>query len=250
MEVIKIKSKNKKNKLVLVTIIMLSISLFFVGCFWQDSRVVYTECGFRLSRLTGTGQMGHTFIAQKYLGDNLDITIPIEHNGYTITTLGERLAIPRHFRLANQVEKITIQSNIIQFNGIVGLEEATPLQLKEIYVTSDNTNYKSINGVLYRISDGVLAFYPPAKQNLSYVLPIAGVQYHSESRLLRHVLNNRYLQNLFIPWNEVLRIEFNLSALQNIFVPNSLVGAYRLHFRDFGLEDLVQPLPRNWQELV
>ena len=77
-----------------------------------------------------------TLKIQKYLGNDIDVTIPSEYNGKKVTMVGEKA-----FR-ATEISSITIPSSIkkIEDNPFLSCFE-----LKEIKVDSNNTTYDSRN---------------------------------------------------------------------------------------------------------
>lgn len=93
-------------------------------------------------------------------------------------------------------------------------------KLQNINVDEDNTNYSSVDGVLFDKNKTKIIFYPNGKNNKEYVIPdsvnaICGGAF----------AENKYLENIEIP-NSVTRIEwfafYGCSSLESIKIPDSV----------------------------
>ncbi|MCL2848188.1 MAG: hypothetical protein FWE13_05550 [Firmicutes bacterium] len=200
---------------------------------------------------TGCAYSPREYSVIEYFGDSTELVIPLEYRGRPIVGFGVRRTDYDEFVFGNQVRKLTIQRNIghIHYISTRGFEQ---MELAEVYVTSDNQAFKSIDGVLFTSTASILMFYPPAKVSETFVIPktvtavgfftVAGSWASSEATMAS-VMANRYLKNLYIPSTEFLsiRLDFErLPSLENIFVPYSLLNTYREFFEDNA--DLVQSI--------
>ncbi len=107
-----------------------------------------------------------------YTGSDVDIVIPSEINGYTVTNLGtgiwtSELSSPK------TVKSITIPATVegIWFSG-TGLYELCGEKTENIYVSPENSTFCSIDGVLFSKDETSLYYYPKGKNSYGdYQIP-------------------------------------------------------------------------------
>ena len=155
---------------------------------------------------------------------------------------------------------ITIPSSVI-YLGYSNPFDACPLQA--IYVEEENTEYISIDGVLYNIDLDILVAYPIANGLTEFEIPdtvavildlafaytslntlyipesvesIGWFSLHSDF-LMTIVISN---QNVINIWNTT----FNYMLIQNIYVPSASVDAYKAAWSAYFLNDKILAMPQ------
>jgi len=176
---------------------------------------------------------GNYAILTKYTGNDSFVVIPMEINGIRITVIGRDC-----FSYDSNIKTVVLSDNITH------LEEDTFAYCKNLStihisksvqsinsifwncrnltyfsVDTNNTSFKSIDGVLFNKDNTVLIRYPPDKSGTSYSIP-NGVKTIGEFAFL-HCKN---LISIFIP-NSVTIIKvgaFYQSSIPSITIPSSV----------------------------
>lgn len=154
----------------------------------------------------------NTITIYGYYGDDAKVTIPSSIKGYPVTTIGFNA-----FNHCNQLESITIPKSIkkIDSNGI----RFCPL-LASINVNSGNSNYTSVDGVLYNKKKTQLLRYAIGKKDSSFKIPDGVTLIGDEA-----FSNSFYLTNVTIPssMKEIGYYSFvNCTKLTKVTMPKKL----------------------------
>jgi hypothetical protein len=154
-----------------------------------------------------------SLVLTKYTGNKSEIVIPTEIDGVPISTIGES-----KFEAPDTVTKITILNNIISicdsgFNTCKGL--------KVIEVSTDNSKYSSLDGVIFDKEKKTLIQIPSQKDISDYSIPNS-VQIIGKFSFS----NNDTFEKILIP-SSVSEIKewafFKCNKLEQIDLPNSIV---------------------------
>lgn len=100
---------------------------------------------------------------RRYLSTDENLVIPEYIDGYRVTSIGEGA-----FSNCHLFTSITIPDSITSIENDAFLHCT---KLKEIKVGQKNSNYSSVDGVLYTKNREGLVAYPPAKQDKSFIIP-------------------------------------------------------------------------------
>lgn len=92
----------------------------------------------------------------------------------------------------SNVEKIYLPSNF-SFRNYVG-SVMVGSKIKEIHISPESTNYKSVDGIVYNKDMTKLLAYPPYKEGTTYEIPETVTELSVAS-----LSNNKYIENLIIP---------------------------------------------------
>lgn len=164
----------------------------------------------------------NTICISRYIGEEENITIPAKINGLTVTTIGKGAFVQTGMGSLNIPASITdIKPNAFKLSGF-----------NKIEVDKNNSNYTSINGVLFSKDKTVLFAYPKENSATSYIIP-DGVKI-IESTAFMGASN---LNNIVIP-DGVTTIKENAfylwSNLKNVSIPTSVKSIGRDAF-DFSV---------------
>ncbi|WP_443721682.1 leucine-rich repeat protein [Ruminococcus sp.] len=164
----------------------------------------------------------NTICISRYIGEEENITIPAKINGLTVTTIGTGAFVQTGMGSLNIPASITdIKPNAFKLSGF-----------NKIEVDKNNSNYTSINGVLFSKDKTVLFAYPKENSATSYIIP-DGVKI-IESTAFMGASN---LNNIVIP-DGVTTIKENAfylwSNLKNVSIPTSVKSIGRDAF-DFSV---------------
>lgn len=164
----------------------------------------------------------NTICISRYIGEEENITIPAKINGLTVTTIGKGAFVLTGMGSLNIPASITdIKPNAFKLSGF-----------NKIEVDKNNSNYTSINGVLFSKDKTVLFAYPKENSATSYIIP-DGVKI-IESTAFMGASN---LNNIVIP-DGVTTIKENAfylwSNLKNVSIPTSVKSIGRDAF-DFSV---------------
>ena len=174
--------KLRKNKYRLISILILIAIIVFAIIIGNNKvlQIAGAKENERKADITGTTDSRFTYTVNddgtsitltKYIGTDTDVTIPSTIDGYTVTAL-EREMLYRNNIMVN----VTIPSTITDISGnngfVITFYENN--KIKSINVDGKNSNYSSIDGVVYNKDKTKIIFYPPAKTDTSYTI-LSGV---------------------------------------------------------------------------
>lgn len=162
----------------------------------------------------------NTICISRYIGDETNATIPVKINGLTVTTIGKNAFAQTGLGCLNIPASITdIKPNAFKLSGF-----------NKIEVDKNNSNYTSINGVLFSKDKTVLFAYPKENSATSYIIP-DGVKIIESTAFM----GTSNLNSIVIP-NGVTTIKENAfylcSNLKNVSIPTSVksIGEYAFDF--------------------
>lgn len=162
----------------------------------------------------------NTICISRYIGEEENITIPAKINGLTVTTIGKGAFVQTGMGSLNIPASITdIKPNAFKLSGF-----------NKIEVDKNNSNYTSINGVLFSKDKTVLFAYPKENSATSYIIP-DGVKIIESTAFM----GTSNLNSIVIP-NGVTTIKENAfylcSNLKNVSIPTSVksIGEYAFDF--------------------
>lgn len=218
--------KTKKFAAILLSALILSSSFSILpvsaATVGNDTAVVsvnstLTSCNYQYKVLDD-----NTICISRYIGEEENITIPAKINGLTVTTIGKGAFVQTGMGSLNIPASITdIKPNAFKLSGF-----------NKIEVDKNNSNYTSINGVLFSKDKTVLFAYPKENSATSYIIP-DGVKI-IESTAFMGASN---LNNIVIP-DGVTTIKENAfylwSNLKNVSIPTSVKSIGRDAF-DFSV---------------
>lgn len=164
----------------------------------------------------------NTICISRYIGDETNATIPVKINGLTVTTIGKNAFAQTGLGCLNIPASITdIKPNAFKLSGF-----------NKIEVDKNNSNYTSINGVLFSKDKTVLFAYPKENSATSYIIP-DGVKIIESTAFM----GTSNLNSIVIP-NGVTTIKENAfylcSNLKNVSIPTSVKSIGRDAF-DFSV---------------
>ena len=164
----------------------------------------------------------NTICISRYIGEEENITIPAKINGLTVTTIGKGAFVQTGMGSLNIPASITdIKPNAFKLSGF-----------NKIEVDKNNSNYTSINGVLFSKDKTVLFAYPKENSATSYIIP-DGVKIIKSTAFM----GASNLNNIVIP-DGVTTIKENAfylwSNLKNVSIPTSVKSIGRDAF-DFSV---------------
>lgn len=162
----------------------------------------------------------NTICISRYIGEEENITIPAKINGLTVTTIGKGAFVQTGMGSLNIPASITdIKHNAFKLSGF-----------NKIEVDKNNSNYTSINGVLFSKDKTVLLAYPKENSATSYIIP-DGVKIIESTAFM----GTSNLNSIVIP-DGVTTIKENAfylcSNLKNVSIPTSVksIGEYAFDF--------------------
>ena len=162
----------------------------------------------------------NTICISRYIGEEENITIPAKINGLTVTTIGKGAFVQTGMGSLNIPASITdIKHNAFKLSGF-----------NKIEVDKNNSNYTSINGVLFSKDKTVLLAYPKENSATSYIIP-DGVKIIESTAFM----GTSNLNSIVIP-DGVTAIKENAfylcSNLKNVSIPTSVksIGEYAFDF--------------------
>lgn len=207
---------------------------------------IFTTASFTVGALT-SGDYEYNLLEDntakitRYKGNETDVIIPTQIDGYTVSTIGGGSFIPSS--IGKGFESITIPNGITRIDESAFIhstiskiyisESVTDIQpgafrgcgFEKIEVNNNNPNYSAENGVLFNKNKTVLIAYNSASTSTSYKIPngVEAIEYHSFGFCFN-------LEKIVIP-DTVTNIEkmafFNCSNLKDIVMSNSVthIGA-------------------------
>lgn len=218
--------KTKKFAAILLSALILSSSFSVLpvsaATFGNDTTVVSVNSTLTSGNYQYKVLDDNTICISRYIGEEENITIPAKINGLTVTTIGKGAFVQTGMGSLNIPASITdIKPNAFKLSGF-----------NKIEVDKNNSNYTSINGVLFSKDKTVLFAYPKENSATSYIIP-DGVKI-IESTAFMGASN---LNNIVIP-DGVTTIKENAfylwSNLKNVSIPTSVKSIGRDAF-DFSV---------------
>lgn len=94
---------------------------------------------------------------------------------------------------ASTLREIVVPKEMINISSLAFLDTEN---LEAIIVEEDNAQYRSEDGILYNRSDESLFFYPPAKTDSDFMLPLNVENVGTDAFKVAH---NPYLENISVP---------------------------------------------------
>lgn len=218
--------KTKKFAAILLSALILSSSFLILpvsaATVGNDTAVVSVNSTLTSGNYQYKVLDDNTICISRYIGEEENITIPAKINGLTVTTIGKGAFVQTGMGSLNIPASITdIKPNAFKLSGF-----------NKIEVDKNNSNYTSINGVLFSKDKTVLFAYPKENSATSYIIP-DGVKI-IESTAFMGASN---LNNIVIP-DGVTTIKENAfylwSNLKNVSIPTSVKSIGRDAF-DFSV---------------
>lgn len=188
--------KGKKFLAVLMTALILSttgVCTTSVSAYQEESSTVVSQASSDLSYTIGDDTFYYKYFDNElaltivdYEGDSKNVVIPEEIDGIPVSTI-----YPFAFAEMDTLVSVTIPKSVKKISNDVFHKS---YNIKEIVVNSENSNYTSVDGVLYNKDMTVLEFYPAAKENSSFSIPSTVKEIASCA-----FLNNKNLVSIKIP---------------------------------------------------
>ncbi len=141
----------------LLVCLMLLLSL--LTCAYAEEAVE----GFRTENWRCAVQQDGTVELLRYLGDETDLILPEELNGYRVTALSDMA-----FMYGDSVTRVTIPASVTEVNGNPFIFSH---ELTEIVLPADHPTLTLADGVLFHKEDARLIWYPSTSAETEYAVP-------------------------------------------------------------------------------
>ena len=157
----------------------------------------------------------------EYRGHSDSVTVPNSLDGYDVIHL--------NLDAFYSVKKVKINKNIIDILPVKGSLERMCSSTEAYNVSSENTNYKSIDGVIFNKDGSILICYPPFKNTKKYNVP-SEVKIINDYALLHAIA----LREIIFPegLTEIGKGAFYETTLEFVTIPSSVREIGRNAFDD------------------
>ncbi|MEE1077143.1 MAG: Ig-like domain-containing protein [Acutalibacteraceae bacterium] len=190
---------------------------------YENNNTVLSEANPTFSYKTGENTFYYELSDNKvniimYYGPGKNVVIPDEIDGKPVTKIS-----PFAFAGVERLVSVTIPKTVTQITNDVFNQS---YDIKEFNVDSENSNYTSVDGVLYNKDKTLLICYPPSKEASSFTIPST-----VKKIAMSAFLGNKNLESVKIP-EGVTELDNNAfygcEKLKSVSLPDSItyMGSY------------------------